>query len=391
MIFIVVVFTTTKIFIEKSTIEFMSKISEKVDINYQLFTPGPVHTPNFILEEMGKYNDTHRGPIYQKMHVSIRENMQKLLNTKNEILIFASTGSGIMEASVRNLLLDDDEALFFTCGAFGDRWAKNAKACGKKADVVSVEYGEAITPALVEENINKKDYKAVFITYNETSTGVTNPIAEISKVLKEKAPDALFCIDAVSAMAGIPINVDEWGIDVALASVQKAFAVSPGIAVCSISERALKKTEIVPNRGMYLDFIQYQKRGLKNECPVTIAIPQVRSLAVVLEKMVEKGIDKHLAEQVQRTQMIQKWATDNGFEIFGPKAYQSNTVVTIRNNKDIDAGAFVKKLMEKGYRIVNGYGAKLKNKTFRIAAMGWYTMEETQKMLDAATEALSEI
>src|SRR6056297_236914 len=158
---------------------------EDLELDYMLFTPGPVYVPDFILEVMGKEHDTHRGTFYRKMHSAIRENMQKLLNTENEILIFPSSGSSIMEACVRNLLADDETGLFFSCGAFGDRWAGFADACGKNSKVVKVDYGEAITPELVKENLEKGNYPVVFLTYNETSTGVTNPLDKIGPIVRE--------------------------------------------------------------------------------------------------------------------------------------------------------------------------------------------------------------
>src|SRR6056297_588147 len=276
-------------------------VKEKdLELDYMLFTPGPVYVPDFVLEVMAKPNDTHRGNFYQKMHESIRENMQKLLKTKNEILIFPSSGSGIMEACVRNLLADDETGLFFSCGAFGDRWAGLAEACGKKSKKVSVDYGKAITPDLVSKELESGDYPVVYITYNETSTGVTNPMEEIGPIVKDSG--AILCIDCVSAMAGIPINVDAWGVDVALASVQKAFGLPPGIAVCSITERALEKTRSVKNRGKYLDFDHIYKRGLKDECPVTPPMPQIRSLMGALEKIMEQGVEKRYELQAERSQ-----------------------------------------------------------------------------------------
>ena len=153
-------------------------------IDYLMFTPGPVNVPDFILKEMGKGNDTHRSTPYREMHKMLREELQKLLMTKNDILFFASSGTGIMEACVRNLIKDDETAVFFTCGAFGERWAELAPANGKKADVVKIEWGQAVTPELVKETLDKKKYPVVFITFNETSTGVMNPIDKIAPIVK---------------------------------------------------------------------------------------------------------------------------------------------------------------------------------------------------------------
>lgn len=357
-------------------------------IDYVLFTPGPVQVPDWILAEMGKANDTHRAVAYQQMNKAIKEGMQKLLNTKNDIFLWANSATGVMDACVINLLGENDNGLFFSCGDFGDRWEKMAKAWGKKHEFVQVDPGQAITPELVQSSLAKGKYTVVFITMNETATGVMNPIDKIGPLVK--AHGALLCVDCVSCMAGVKIDVDAWGIDVALASVQKCFSVPPGLAVSSVSSAALEKAKTVKNRGVYLDFLELKKSDEKNEHPVTPPIPQIRALKKSLEKILEKSPEKHYAEQAERTQMIRNWAIGMGFKILGPEPYQSKTVVTIENTLGIDTPKFVSGLFEKGYKIVNGYG-KLVDKTFRMAAMGWISKEETQKMLNAATEVVKSL
>lgn len=354
-------------------------------IDYMLFTPGPANVPDWILKEMGKANDTHRSTSYRQMHAALREGLQKLLHTKNDILFYASSGSGIMEACVRNLLSDDDLGLFFTCGEFGDRWFKIALENGKKADQVSVPLGKAVTPQLVKEMINKKKYAVVFITMNETATGVMNPIEKLAPIVKETG--ALLCIDCVSCMAGVNIDVDAWKLDVALASVQKCFGLPPGLAVCSVSDAAFAKAEKVKNRGSYLDFIAHKKYGEKNEHPCTPPVPQMRALKASLERILKDGPEAQYKRHEELTQLIQEWAVKQGFKIFSEEGYHSKTVVTVSNNLNIDVEKFVNDLFDKGFKIVNGYG-ELKGKTFRMAPMGWITRADTEKMLKAATEAL---
>ncbi|UYP45760.1 2-aminoethylphosphonate--pyruvate transaminase [Candidatus Lokiarchaeum ossiferum] len=366
-------------------------------IDYKLFTPGPVEVPEWILNEMGKANDTHRSLAYREMHQSIRTNMQKLLSTKNEILIWANSGSGIMEACVRNLVKDDEYALFFTCGAFGDRWASMAKSNGKKADVIKVEWGLGVSPELVKETLDKADkkYSVVFITFNETSTGVLNPLDKIGPIVRDYG--ALLCVDTVSGMAGTLIKMDDWGIDVALASVQKCFALPPGIAVSAISDRAFEKAKTVENRGFYLDFLSLQKKGKNDEHPITPPIPQIRALKVDLEHIIERGVEQYAKDHSERTQLIRDWAVKEGFEIYSPEGYHSQTVVAIKNNENGPfkgdpalVAKFVDAMFERGFKIVNGYGKQLKGRNFRIAPMGWVTTEETQQMLDAATLAVQD-
>ena len=366
----------------------MNKHFNDAGLDYRLFTPGPVEVPDWILREMGMQNDTHRSTAYREMHAAIRKNMQQILHTKNDILLFANSGTGILEACVRNLLNDEDTGLFFSCGAFGERWIEIAETNGKKFDAVKVEDGEGITPEMVKAKLSEKKYPVVFITFNETSTGVLNPLDIIGPIVKESG--AILCVDCVSGMAGTLLKVDEWGIDVALASVQKCFGIPPGLALCSISQRALDKAKTVKNRGFYFDFLTLQKYGLRDEHPITPSIPQIRALMKASAKIVEITPEIFAVQHTERTDLIRNWALSHGFELFSPEGYHSQTVVTIKNNLNIDTGKFVSELFNRGYKIVDGYGS-LKGKNFRIAPMGWITKEETEEMLKVATEVLKVI
>jgi aspartate aminotransferase-like enzyme len=242
----------------------IDKIMSEIHFNKEkgsqlkLFTPGPVHVPERVLKELAKANDTHRSKPYSEMHKIVTDGLQKLLFTENECLIFTSSATGIMEACVRNLVTDDEKALFLSIGAFGDRWHQIGDKNGKNAIKKGVEWGKPITSEFVKDILQNDKYGVVFIQANETSTGVYNPLNEVIPIIKEHG--ALACVDATSSMAGIKVEVDKLGIDVCLASVQKCFAVPPGLAICSISEAAIEKTSQVKNRGLYFDFLGTLKK-----------------------------------------------------------------------------------------------------------------------------------
>lgn len=351
----------------------------------KLFTPGPVYVPEFALKEMAKANDTHRSKPYSDLHKLVVEKAQKLLHTDNDIILWTNSATGVMEACVRNLIADEDKALFLSCGAFGNRWAKIAQDCGKPNTKVEIEWGKGFSPEMVKEELLKEKYDVVFMTMNETSTGVMNPIWEIGPMVKEHG--ALFCVDAVSCMAGVDINVDKWGIDVVLASTQKCFALPPGMAISPISEAAFEKAAKVPNRGHYLDFIANRKKAKKDQTLSTPAIPQFRALNAMLDHVLEEGPENRWARHDKMSSMVRDWAVEQGFELFAQDGFYSKTVTTISNNKGIDIAAWVKKAIENGYRFVNGYG-DLKNKTFRIGTMGELTPEMVKEFLDDITKLL---
>jgi len=355
----------------------------------KLFTPGPVHVPERILKEMAKPNDTHRSKPYSEMHQLVEEGLKKVLYTSNKCLIFTSSATGIMEACVRNLVKNDEKALFFSIGAFGDRWYQIGVSNGKNSVKEGVELGKAITPEFAQEALNKDKYSVVFIQSNETSTGVYNPIDEVIPVIKDYG--ALVCVDATSSMAGVKVEVDKLGIDVCLASVQKCFTVAPGLAVCSISEAAIDKASQVKNRGLYFDFLGLLKKNEAHQTPTTPPIPQIRALAAQLDYIInQEGLEKRFERHEQLGKRTRTWAKEINFDMFPEKGYESNTVSTMKNSLNIDIGKMVSMLLDKGYRIVNGYGS-LKNKTFRIGHMGEITLKDLEEMLNILAEIVSEL
>ncbi len=356
----------------------------------KLFTPGPVYVPERVLKEISKPNDTHRSKPYSEMHQLATEGLQKLLYTKNECLIFTSSATGIMEACVRNLVKDDEKGLFFSIGAFGDRWYEIGKTNGKYSVKDGVEWGNPITPEFAQEALNKDKYAVVFIQANETSTGVYNPIDKVAPVIKESG--ALLCVDATSSMAGVKIEVDKLDIDVCLASVQKCFALPPGLAVCSISEAAVEKAKQVKNRGLYFDFIDLHKRHVaKHQTPTTPPIPQIRGLTAQLDYIFNiEGLEKRFERHEELGKHTRDWTESVNLEMFPEKGYESNTVSTIKNSLDLDIPKMVSLLLGKGYRIVNGYGA-LVNKTFRIGHMGEIQLKDLEEMLKVLADIINDL
>jgi len=363
--------------------------NKKEGSKLKLFTPGPVYVPERILKELAKPNDTHRSKSYSEMHQLAVEGLKKLLYTKNDCLIFTSSATGIMEACMRNLIEQDEKALVLSIGAFGNRWYSVGLANGKNVIKEEVEWGKAITLEFASEALSKEKYSVVCLQSNETSTGVYNPIDNIIPIIKDSG--ALVCVDATSSMAGIKVEVDKLGIDVCLASVQKCFALPPGLAVCSISEAAIQKAAEVKNRGIYLDFITLKKKNKLHQTPSTPPIPQIRSLVAQLDYILNKeGLESRFQRHKQLGMRTRMWARDANLEMFPEKGYESDTVSTIKNTFNIDYSEMVSQMLSKGYRIVNGYG-DLMGKTFRIGHMGEITLKDLEEMLEVLTDIISEL
>jgi len=363
--------------------------NEEKGSQLKLFTPGPVYVPERILNELAKPNDTHRSKPYEEMHKKVKNDLQKLLFTNNECLIFTSSASGIMEACVRNLIKNDEKSLFLSIGAFGDRWHSIAEQNGKNAVKRQVEWGRAFKPELVKECLSEDKYSLVCLQSNETSTGVYNPVKEIVPIIKDYG--ALVCIDATSSMAGVKIEVDKLGIDVCLASVQKCLALPPGLAVASVSEEAFNKAETVQNRGFYFDFQYFLKKNKSNQTPTTPPIPHIRALAAQLDYILnQEKLEDRFKRHTQLGKRTRIWARDMNLEMFSESGYESNTVSTIKNTLNLDYSQMVENMLSKGYRIVNGYGS-LFNETFRIGHMGEITIKDLEEMLEKLTDVISDL
>ncbi|HEY0089108.1 MAG TPA: alanine--glyoxylate aminotransferase family protein [Candidatus Lokiarchaeia archaeon] len=355
----------------------------------KLFTPGPVHVPERILKEMAKPNDTHRSKEYEAMHQLAKDGIQKLLFTKNECLLFPSSATGVMEGCVRNLINDNEKALFLSIGAFGDRWYEIGVQNGKNSVKGAVEMGKAATPEIVKNFLSKDKYSVVCLQSCETSTGVYNPVEKIIPMIKDHG--ALVCVDSTSSMAGIKIEVDKLKIDVCLASAQKCFALPPGLSVASISSAALEKAKIVKNRGFYFDFISLSEKNKVNQVPNTPPIPQLRALVAQLDYIFNKeGLENRFQRHEQLGKRTRMWARDMGLEMFSEKGYESNTVSTIKNTFNIEIKKMTSMLQQKGYKIVSGYG-KLEDTTFRIGHMGEITLKELEDMLKVLSDIIAEI
>ncbi|MHA1698860.1 MAG: pyridoxal-phosphate-dependent aminotransferase family protein [Promethearchaeota archaeon] len=352
----------------------------------KLYTPGPVFVTDDTLDQLAKPSDTHRSGWYSELHARCVEKLKKVMFTDNDVFLGTFSGTGFMEACVSNTLNPEDKGLFITCGAFGDRWISIGKSLSKQFDVLRFEMGKAVKPEAVAEKLKEDNYTTVFMQFNETSTGVRNPLEKIAPIVKENG--ALLCVDAVSGLCGMKLEVDKLKIDACLASVQKCFAIPPGLAVCSVSAALLEKAKNTKNRGYYLDFLVMKKYYDKNQTPTTPPIPQIRALDYKLDYIINtEGLENRFKRHDKLAEMTRDWAKNKGFQIFSEEGYHSSTVTTITNNKNIDVAKFVKTAEKRGYRIVNGYGP-LKNKTFRIGHMGDLQESDMKELFGVLDEIL---
>lgn len=346
----------------------------------KLLSPGPIEVHPSILAAMATPMISHRGKEYVELHARVKPKLKKLLMTQANVFLVTSSGTGAMEASLKNCVAK--KLLVCTVGAFGDRWAEIAKANGIAHDVVSVEWGRGLRPEQVEAALRKGGYDAVAMTHNESSTGVMNPLREIGAVVRT-FDDVLLIVDCVSSMAGARIEPDAWGVDIALASVQKAFGLPPGLAVMVVSDRALKRAEKVPNRGYYFDLLKFKKSDEQDQTPETPTVSHIYALDAMLDRALAEGVEARFARHEAMAREANAWAAER-FGLFAEEGFRSVTLTCVKNTRGIDA---VKAAAAAGYTIADGYG-KLKGQTFRIAHMGDISIEDVRAVMKAIDAAL---
>ena len=346
----------------------------------RLFIPGPVNVLGEVLEQMSRPTLGHRSKEYSQLHGETVDMLKKLLFTDQHVFLSTSSASGVWEGSIRNCVAPDETVLCTMCGAFSDKYADVARACGRNVEELKVEWGQPITADMIDAKLATGKYPIVTMVYNETSTGVTNPVYEISEMLKDKYPDVLVFVDAVSAMVGLPLHFDKLGWDVVFASVQKAFAIPPGLAVFAVSDRAMEKSKSVPDRGYYFDFQQFAKSGAKSQTPTTPAVPHIMALNYQCSRLLDEGMENVWARHTKMAQFVRGWAVKN-FGLFAPDDFASDTLTAVKNTRGINVAEVINAIQQKHNTIFgNGYG-KLKEQTFRIAHMGDITIDDLKELL----------
>ncbi len=331
----------------------------------RLFIPGPTEVRVENLAALAQPQVGHRSGEFQALYESTVTRLRTLLRTDGKVFLFSSSSTGVWEAAIRNLVVR--KVLCCMQGAFSDRWQKVASSNGKDSVALQVEWGQGISAAMIDEALSAGGFDAVTVVHNETSTGTMDKLDEIAEVMR-KYPDVMFLVDAVSSMAAVDIPVDELGIDVCLAGLQKAFSLPAGLAVASVSEKAMEKAATVENRGYYFDFLEMAKYDARNMTPSTPAIPQIHALDAQLADILEEGLDNRYARHRELASIVQRWARRH-FAIFAEEGYESPSITCVENTRGISVAELNAELGKQWAMISNGYG-KLKEKTFRIATMG---------------------
>lgn len=337
----------------------------------KLFIPGPTEVTREILDAQGGWMFGHRMAECTDLIGRIQPKLRQVFMTENRpVIIAASSGTGLLEAAIRNCT--KTKVLNCVNGAFSDRWREISEANGKANEVLEVEWGQPILPELVADRLASGGFDAITVAHNETSTGVTSPIKEIAAAVRDSVDgqEIMILVDSVSGLAGARLEFDAWDLDVAVTSSQKAVALPPGLAFCALSERAMQKAHTVANRGYYFDFVTLEKYLARNQTPATPAISLLNALDMQLSVILSEGMENRFARHLAMRDKSIAWAVDRGFEPFAADGYRSPTVTSLHNSRGLSIPALNQYLRGQGMVLSDGYGAKLRGSSFRIAHMG---------------------
>lgn len=346
-----------------------------------LWIPGPTEIEPEIRAALARPTIGHRSQACKDLMLRCRERLAPVFGTTQHVLFESVPATALWEAAIRNLV--PRRSLHVHCGAFSERWAKVARACGREADELSVPWGQANRPEtlrtkLQEQALAGQPYDAVCLIHNETATGVTNPLRELVGVVREH-PETLVLVDAVTSFAGLPLDFDELGIDLAFASAQKCLALPGGFTVYAVSERALARAARVEGRGWLLDFVRAEEGLRTGESVATPSIPHLYALELQLDRIEAEGLAARFERHRAMAERTRAWAKDQGLTMFAEAGFESDTTSCIAAGT-IDVAWLVKELRARGKFISNGYG-KLKGQTFRIGHMGDHSMERLEELL----------
>lgn len=342
--------------------------------------PGPTPLPDAVRAAGGRQMVNHRGPEFKELLGRVSFALQRAFRTKNEVLILTCSGTGGLEAAVVNHLSPGDAVLSVSIGAFGDRFAKIASRYGAELTRLDVTWGQAaqaaaVTDALAGMAAEGRSAKAVLLTHNETSTGVTNPLQELAAAARTAAPDAILLVDGISGLGAVPFETDGWDLDVVVTGSQKSWMAPPGLAMVSVSPRAWTAAESATMPRIYFDLALHRASAVKGETPWTPAVSVAFALDVALSMLEEEGYPRIFARHAACGAATRAGLHAMGIQLFADPPYASDTVTSAVMPDRVEWSALNKELRARGLVLAGGQGA-LTGKIFRVGHLGSVTTDD---------------
>jgi aspartate aminotransferase-like enzyme len=329
---------------------------------------------------MSKQMINHRGVEFGQMISNVTEKLKQLFQTRNDVFLLTGSGTGGLEAAIVNTLSPGDKVLSVSIGVFGERFAAIAREFGAEVVPLDFEWGKAADADAVRRALNNEpEVKAVLVTHNETSTGVTNDLASISSVVKEF--DKLLLVDAISGLGSINLPVDKWGCDVTITGSQKGWMAPPGMAMVSVSEEGWQAHGKARMPRFYWDFTRAKNYLEKGQTPWTPSLTTVFALSVSLGMMLEEGLPNIVARHARLGKVARGGVKSLGLSLFAEESYASNTVTSVAASDGLDTKKMLKILREEHEIVLAGGQQSLDGKIFRIGHLGWVSEDDIETVL----------
>jgi aspartate aminotransferase-like enzyme len=362
----------------------------------RLFTPGPTPLLPAAQTAMASFAMHHRTAEFRELFQRVLADLKEFIGTSNDVLVLASSGTGVMEGSVANLTSPGDKVLVLTAGKFGERWRDLAKAFGCAVEVVSVPYGQTFDLDEIKRKLTP-DIRAVYVQATESSTGVRHDVQAIARAVRANGDDTLLIIDAITGLGTTHFEVDAWGIDVIIGGSQKALMIPPGLAYCAVSERAWQRMETAQSPRYYFDFRRERKAAAKGESAYTPATSLFAAMGAALDFVREMGDGdvslgrKRLVDSAElAAEMTRAGAQALGLELFAASS-PAAALTAVSAPAGVDSSAIVREFREAFSAVVaNGQG-EMKGKLFRIAHIGYYDYLDTIGILAALEQVMARV
>lgn len=355
-----------------------------------LLAPGPTPVPPRVLQAMALPIVHHRAPAYKAIFEEVREGLKYLYQTKEEVLVFASSGTGAMEGTIVNMFSPGDKVIAVRGGKFGERWSDLGKVYGLQVINLDVEWGQAVNVDEIAAILEREgDVRAVLMQASETSTGVMHPVRDVAALLRDK-DDTILVVDAITGVGVFALPMDEWGLDVVVTGSQKALMLPPGLAFAAVSAKAWKFNERSTLPRYYFDFAKERKNALKGQNAYTPAVSLVIGLREVLAMIKEETLEGVFARHARLAEATQAGVKALGLELFAPES-PSNAVTAVYAPAGVDGQEIVKVLRSQYGVTIAGGQDHVKGKIFRLAHLGYADDFDVLTGLNALEMALASL
>ncbi|MBL0170832.1 MAG: alanine--glyoxylate aminotransferase family protein [Gemmatimonadaceae bacterium] len=356
------------------------------------FLPGPTEVRRPILESMLAPMLPHRGAVFEALFARIQDGLRPIFRTSRPVYVSSSSATGLMEAAIRGT--PPGHILALVNGAFSERFAQIARACGRETHLLVSPWGQVADLDMVESALKTRSFAAVTVVHSETSTGALTTLPPLVELAHQY--DAALLVDSVTGIAGVPVETDAWDIDFVLTGSQKALALPPGLAFGVASERFIAQAAEGVSRGLYFDLLEFEQYVHKNQTPNTPALSLLYATAEQCAHIAAETVEARWQRHADMAAMTHAWVndlateTDLPFSVFAAPGQRSSTVTAIGLPDVLTGDAVVKAVARRGFVIGGGYG-QLKSRTFRIGHMGDHTVDGLSRCLAACTDAVHEL